>query len=124
MAGGWRLVALEWEREAEDEAAPARGWSEEIPYGLQVSDDATGLVENPSETEVMVIVLDGIVEDCPLSRIADELNQRGYRTRLGGHWTAATLFNLLPRMIAAGPKLFASEQWTNRRQRFPRISAI
>ena len=44
MAAGWKLVALEWEKEGEGEvsATPETGVpmkAEEIPYGLQVSSD-------------------------------------------------------------------------------------
>ena len=63
-----------------------------------------------------------IVEDSPLSRVADELNRRGFKTRKDEPWTPAALFNLLPRMIQLGPKLFASEQWVTRRQRLPQQS--
>jgi hypothetical protein len=124
VAAGWRLVALEWERDAEEGTAePPQGRAEEIPYGLQISDDGSRLVENPAENEVIVLALDMIVEDCPLSRVADELNRRGYRTRESRAWTPAALFDLLPRMIQVGPRVFTSEKWLLRRQRLPRISA-
>ena len=125
VAAGWRLVGLEWEREAaEDTPEPQQGWVEEIPYGLKISEDGGGLVENPAESDIMVLALDMIVEDCPLSRVAEELNGRGYRTREGGHWTPTALFNMLPRMIQVGPRLFSSEKWLHRRERLPRVSPI
>lgn len=117
---GWRLVAVEWEREAEDQASST--WTEDIPYGLQVSPDCCRLVQNPTETEIIVAALDMIVEDCPLSRVADELNRRGYRTRAGDPWTPAVLFDLLPRMIQVSPRLLASDEWLTRRQRLPRLA--
>jgi len=116
---GWRPAAIEWERDIVTE--PAGGYSEEIPYGLQVSGDCSGLVENPTEREIITIALDMIVEDCALSRVAQELNARGYKTRAGRLWTPTDLFNLLPRMIQVGPRLFTSEQWISRRQRLPRV---
>jgi Recombinase len=123
---GWKLAGLEWEREAAgaEPGAPAsepREWVEEIPYGLRVSDDCSRLVESPAELEIVTIALDMIVEDCPLSRVADELNLRGYRTRQGQAWTPSALFNLLPRMIQVGPRLFTSEQWVARRKRLPKV---
>jgi hypothetical protein len=118
---GWKLVALEWERPAAAQPAePPLQVIEEIPYGLKVADDCAGLVENPSERQVIVIALDMIVEDRPLSHLADELNRRGYRTREGKPWTPAALFVLLPRMIQVGPKVFSSEEWNTRKQRLPK----
>ena len=127
LQAGWSLVALEWERRLEsspDLAPPAsdgHAWTEEIPYGLRVSDDCTRLVESPPEMEIVVLALDRIVDDCPLSQVAEELNRRGYRTRDGAAWTPAALFQLLPRMIQMGPRLFGSEQWQTRRSRILRF---
>jgi hypothetical protein len=117
---GWRPAAIEWERDIATETQDA-GYTEEIPYGLQVSDDCAGLIENPQEREVITIALDMIVEDCALSRVASELNARGHKTRGGRAWTPSDLFTLLPRMIQVGPRLFSSEQWISRRQRLPRV---
>ena len=94
---------------------------EEIPFGLRVADDCSGLVENQAERETIVIALDMIVEDRPLSQVADELNRRGYRTRADQPWTPSALFTLLPRMIQIGPRVFNSQEWTTRRQRLPRV---
>jgi len=122
IQAGWRLVGLEWERDAAEPAPPKpTGWVEEIPYGLQVSDDCTQLIGDPAEIEIIVLALDMIVEDCPLSRVADELNRRGYRTRLADAWTPTALFNLLPRMIAVGPRVFNSGEWMTRRERLPKL---
>jgi len=121
MAAGWRLVALEWEKPEGAEAPGAEEKTEEIPYGLQVSADGQRLVENPIERQIIIRALDMIVEDCPLSQVAEELNRRGHRTREGKAWTPAALFNLLPRMIEVGPRLFVSEEWIERRERLPRV---
>jgi len=126
MASGWRLVALEWEKEADGETAGStpdveEPKTEQIPYGLQVSSDGQRLMENPVERQIVILALDRIVEDAPLSQVADELNRAGYRTRGGNPWTPAAIFNLLPRMIEVGPRLFVSEDWTHRRERLPRV---
>ena len=119
---GWKLVALEWEREAADgRLSGSQSVVEEIPYGLKVADDCAGLVENPFEKQIIIIALDMIVEDCPLSQIADELNRRGFSTRDEKPWTPSALFVLLPRMIQVGPRLFTSDEWATRRQRLPRV---
>jgi hypothetical protein len=98
MGAGWKLVALEWEKP-----------------------DCLRLVENPTERQIIILALDMIVEDQPLSQAAEQLNRRGHRTRQGKNWTLAALFNLLPRMIEVGPRLFVSEEWTHRRERLPRV---
>jgi hypothetical protein len=121
MEAGWKLIALEWERDAEAGDAELPAYVEEIPYGLQVSDDCAGLVECPSETQTIILALDMIVEDHQLSRVADEMNRRGYHTRAGKTWTPIALFNLRPRMIGVGPRVFASEEWMTRRQRLPKV---
>lgn len=127
IQAGWKLVGLEWERDAAEgapETPPPAGhqsWAEEIPYGLRVSDDCSRLVEAPAELEIITIALDMIVEDCPLSRVAEELNLRGYRMRDGAAWGPGALFKLLPRMIQVGPQLFSSERWSSRRQRLPKV---
>ena len=76
---------------------------------------------NPAEIEIVILALDMIVEDCPLSRVSGELNGRGYRTRHGELWTPSALFNLLPRMIAVGPRVFNSDEWMTRRERLPKV---
>ena len=62
-----------------------------------------------------------IVDDQPLSRVAEELNRRGYMTREGKPWTPSALFTLLPRMIQVGPRVFTSSEWVTRKQRLPRV---
>ena len=128
MAAGWKLVALEWERNAPAaEAASAQERVEqaeqvqEIPYGLQVSGDGLRLVENPAEKQIVILALDMVVQDCPLSQVAEELNLRGHRTRDGQPWSPAALFGLLPRMIDVSPRLFVSQEWLTRPRRLPRV---
>ncbi|HYW43953.1 MAG TPA: recombinase family protein [Bryobacteraceae bacterium] len=118
---GWRPSAIEWERDIVAPGAEGQQYAEEIPYGLEVSSDCAGLVESAAEKEVITVALDMVVEDCPLSRVAAELNARGFKTRAGKPWTPTELFNLLPRMIQVGPRLFSSEQWVTRRQRLPKV---
>jgi hypothetical protein len=123
VGAGWKLTAIEWEREVPAASGTLpEGVVEEIPYGLRVSDDCSGLVESPSERQIIVTALDMIVDDRPLSEVAAELNRRGHATRDGKPWTPSALFTLLPRMIQVGPKVFSSEDWSRRKQRLPRVS--
>ena len=110
---GWKLVAVEWERELPEDEAAAR--AEEIPFGLQVAKDAVRLEENPTEQEILFLMMDLTVQDGPYSAIAEELNRRGYRTREGFKWTAVSVFQMLPRLIEVGPRIFATREWQQRR---------
>jgi hypothetical protein len=114
---GWKLVALEWERDAASRPAQISRFPVEIPYGLRVSDDGFHLEEDPRERSAIVIVLDAIVDDRPLSHAVAELNRHGFMTRHGKEWTSSAVFDLLPRLIEAGPSIFASTEWTEQRAR-------
>jgi hypothetical protein len=122
VEAGWKPVAIEWERAPAGAAEPgAKPLVEEIPYGLRVADDCTGLVESQVERQIIITALDMIVEDCPLSQVAAELNRLGHTMRNGKEWTPSALFTLLPRMIQVGPKVFRSEEWETRKKRLPRV---
>ena len=97
---GWRLVGVEWEREIEGGTAGAQ-WSEEVPYGMRVSDDCLHLQENPVERKALELILNLIAQDRSLPEIVDELNEKGYRTRQDTRWTQVAVFKLLPRLTDA-----------------------
>ena len=109
---GWKLVALVWQREIGPGGKPQL--AEEIPYGLMISDDCHHLIENPAEKQVLMLAMDLIVQDQKISQVTDALNARGFRTRDGRKWSAPDVFNLLPRLIDAGPKIFVSNEWIKR----------
>jgi hypothetical protein len=122
VQAGWKLTAIEWEREAVSAPAPANGQVvQEIPYGLRIADDCSGLAEDGTERQIVITALDMIVDDRPLSQVADELNKRGFSQRGGQPWTPTALFVLLPRMIEIGPRLFTSTDWNTRKQRLQRV---
>lgn len=114
---GWKLVALEWRREIEGEEPEQTIIMEDIPYGLRVASDCTRLEENPDERNVLVQMMELIVQDHSISEAAAVLTSRGFRTRGGYPWTSVAVFNMLPRLIEVGPKLFSSEVWEERRER-------
>lgn len=117
LRDGWQPVAVEWVRELAgepgEELPPTR---EEVPFGLRVADDCKRLEEDPAEVEVLMAIMEGIVQDRRLSQIAEDLNAREFRTRYGSKWGPAAVFNLLPRLIEAGPRIFSKEEWAARRQ--------
>ena len=114
---GWRLVALEWQREIPGEEPESETLIQDIPYGLRVSGDCFHLEEDPDEKNALIMMMELIVREDPFSQIANNLNERGFRTRTGGKWTPVSVFNMLPRLIEVGPKIFSSEEWEARRER-------
>lgn len=114
---GWRLVALEWQREIPGVEPESETLIQDVPYGLRVSSDCLHLVEDPDEKSALMMMMELIVRDDPFSQVASELNQRGFRTRNGSPWTPVSVFNMLPRLIEVGPKIFSSEEWESRKER-------
>jgi hypothetical protein len=113
---GWRLVAIEWEREPELDRGDDP-WMEEVPYGLKVGEDCLHLVENSAEREAMTCMLEMIVADKPFSEIAASVNCRGFRTRAGTLWTQVDIFLLLPRLVEVAPRIYPTHDWSKRRER-------
>jgi hypothetical protein len=68
---GWRLVAIEWERGADRQPA-----TEDVPFGLRVASDCQRLEENPDEMQVLLLMMETIVQDGPLSQAARTINER------------------------------------------------
>lgn len=118
---GWKLVAVQWAREIPGEYEFGE-LADYVPYGLQVVGDCLHLEENSEEIEVLMLVMEVIVQDQPLSRVADELNRRASRTRQGWKWSQVSVFNMLPRLIEMGPRIFGSEEWAERRKHPFRIA--
>lgn len=117
VEAGWRLVALEWERATESEASlPPREPAEEVPYGLRVAGDCHHLEQDPEEFRALMLMMEQIVLDLPLSRVAEVLNDAGIRTRQGLPWDRVSVFNMLPRLIEVGPRMFSAEEWRVRRR--------
>jgi hypothetical protein len=120
-AAGWQLVSLEWRRELPESEAPSEGaFSEDIPYGLRISEDCQRLEVDPTENRVLVTMMELLVQDFTYSSIVSDLNEKGFRMRNGKPWNRVALFNMTPRLIEVGPRLFSTEEWRKLRQRFSR----
>jgi hypothetical protein len=115
LSEGWKLSAVEWERDEAAEGTGETGAAVEVPYGLAIGADADRLRQSAEEVAVLLSVLEMIVTEKRISLIADELNQRGFRTRAGSRWTPTAVFELLPRVIDMGPELLKSSEWHRRR---------
>ncbi len=114
---GWQVASIEWRRELPGDA-PIESRVEEIPYGLRISEDCMRLEIDPEENLVLLQMMELLVQDFPFTSVASDLNEKGYRTREGRRWTAVSVFNMLPRLVEAGPTMFATEEWEARRQHF------
>jgi hypothetical protein len=121
-AAGWQLVSIEWRRELPANEAPSDGaYDEDIPYGLRISEDCQRLETNPAENQVLMVMMEMLMQDFPFSNVASDLNEKGFRTRAGKPWSPATVFNMMPRLIDVGPRLFPTEEWEMRRAKFARF---
>jgi len=118
---GWKPVAIEWERQIAGGTPPATA-APEVPYGLRVSGDCAHLEDDSHEREVLFQIMELTIQDGPYSGIAAELNRRGFRRRDGSLWTSISVFQMLPRLIEAGPSILTSEEWRLRRERTKSIS--
>ncbi len=118
QGAGWRLVAVEWERESGEPRSTAQ---EEVPFGLKVAADCVHLQYEPTEMAILMLLMELIIQEYRFPQIATELNQQGYRMRSGANWNEVAVFNLLPRLIEVGPHMFSSEEWVVRREKLQRV---
>jgi hypothetical protein len=123
-SAGWRLVAVEWEREvqAEPETAHPDFAGEEIPYGTRIAGDCVHLEENPTEVQVLNLLAETIVQDLSYKQMADRLNERSFRTRDGKPWTALAVFKLTPRLIEVAPRILSGVEWESRKRQLSRVA--
>ena len=122
ISAGWQPVSIEWRRELPDSERPTEGaFAEEIPYGLRISDDCKRLEIDPTENQALLQMMESLVQDFSFSSIASDLNEKGFRTRDGKRWNPVAIFNMIPRLIDVGPRLFSTEEWERRREKFARM---
>jgi hypothetical protein len=114
---GWRMVGVEWEREKEDDADRGSTMVQDVPFGTRVSGDCEHLEENPAEMQFLLSMMELIIQDVSLTKVAEELNKKGFLTRGGTEWGPVAVFNMLPRLIELTPRIFASQEWVERRKR-------
>ena len=117
---GWKLVAVEWERAAAAaateptvEAPPSL---QDAPFGFRVAGDCEHLEQNPTEMQFLLSMMELIIQDISLVKVAEELNRKGFRTRKGVEWGPVAVFNMLPRLIELTPQIFNNEEWLERRK--------
>ena len=126
-SAGWRLIAMEWEREVETEtvgaAPPSEGIAaEQIPYGTRIASDCLHLEDNPTEMQILNLLAEMVVQDLSYKRMAETLNQRDFRTRDGKPWTPLAVFKLTPRLIEVAPRILSGAEWENRKKQLSRVA--
>lgn len=115
LAQGWKLVSVDWERPAKKPLPVQMEEIEAVPFGLQIADDCQHLKENSNEKSALTFMMEMIVRDQPLTKISEELNQRGFRNRDGNAWTPGQVFDLLPRLVDVGPRIFDNSEYIARK---------
>ncbi len=118
---GWKPVAIIWERQVDDDHPPLADITQPVPYGLKIAEDCAALEQDVQEREALIVMLEMIVQDKSLSATAEELNRRGFRTRHNSNWTPGSVFDMLPRLIEVGPRVFSTEEWVVRRGRLMNV---
>jgi hypothetical protein len=125
-SAGWRLAAVEWQRETESgaraEESEGSRFGEEIPFGTRIARDCLHLEENPGEMEVLNCLAEMIVQDLSYQRMADALNERSFRTREGKPWSPLAVFKLTPRLIEVAPRILSGAEWENRKKQLSRVA--
>ena len=66
--------------------------------------------------QFLFAVMELIIQDISITKVAEELNRRGFHTRAGNPWGPVAIFNLLPRLVELTPRIFRSEEWVERRK--------
>jgi hypothetical protein len=118
---GWKPVAVIWERQVDDDQPPLADITEPVPYGLKIAEDCLALEQDVQEREALIVMLEMIIQEKSLSDVAKELNRRGFRTRHNSNWTPGSVFDMLPRLIEVGPRVFSTEEWVVRRGRLMNV---
>ena len=118
---GWRPVVVVWERAVQASGSEPANIAEDVPYGLKIAEDCLSLEQDIQEKEALLVMLEMIIQEKSLSEIAASLNQRGFRTRHNSNWTPGSVFDMLPRLIEVGPRVFSSEEWVVRRGRLMNV---
>src|SRR6201996_5112157 len=112
------MVSIEWRRERPANETPTEGaYGEDIPYGLRISDDCQKLEIDPRENQALMLMMDLLGQDFSYSSIVSDLNEKGFRMRDGRPWNRVAVFNMMPRLIEVGPRLFSSDEWKKREKR-------
>ncbi|WP_263374119.1 hypothetical protein [Granulicella aggregans] len=78
QAAGWQLLSIEWRRELPESEAPSPGaYSDDIPYGLRISDDCSRLEIDPTENQVLQQMMELLAQDFPYPKNRQRPQRKG-----------------------------------------------
>ena len=117
---GWTLAALEWTREVSDSKPAVGPLTEDVPYGMRVADDCLHLEEDPQEMGTLMLMMELLINEKRVADVALELNENGYTARNSVVWTPVMIFNMFPRLIEMGPRIFSTDEWEERKKKLLR----
>ena len=122
---GWLMVSIEWRRELPGNEPPTHGaYPDDIPYGFRIADDGLRLEVDPTENQTLLLMMDLLTQDFAYAAIVSDLNEKGFRMRDGSRWTRIAVFNMMPRLIEAGPRLFSTGEWKASQSKLQRSKTI
>ena len=107
--------------EGGEETTPGSGL-QEVPFGLRVAADHVHLEDDPEEMLILKLLAELIVQDFSFPRMAQAINESGFRTRDAVAWDAVAVFKILPRLMEVAPQLFSSAEWAQRKQQLAKVA--
>lgn len=119
-AAGWRLVGLEWERDAKNTPEKPPSILRELPSGRPVPADRRRREE--MEMKALETMMERIVHDISLRRMTEELNRAGFTSRGGKPWTAILVFRVFPELIEVTPEIFDRSPWQSHGRELGRVT--
>ena len=99
-------------------AQPGGFWRGTSPMACAFRMTASGLEIDPLENRTLMLMMELLVQDLAYSSVVSDLNERGLRMQDGRPWNRVAVFNMTPRLIEVGPRLFSTDEWHRLRQRF------
>ena len=71
---GWQVISIEWRRELPGDAPAGSIDTEDVPYGLRLSEDCLRLEVDQEENRVLMQMMELLVQDFAFSSVSKSLN--------------------------------------------------
>ena len=127
-SSGWRLAAIEWEREVEEAHAPPAPdglAGEEIPFGTRIAGDCVHLEHRDAQAACVGILF----ADAP-PRFEIQFGDGGWFVdqldlavpALQRRVDMPRFVALTPRLIEVAPRILSGAEWDNRKKQLSRVA--